>query len=567
MLSHLDDAASLNPRTVGAKAAWLAAGRRAGLPVLPGVVVHSAAGRPALAAGAAELGTRGSGRARLTALGVPIDPALHDALVRAVRPFGTRLVARSSSPLEGDGRWAGAFTSYVDVCPEDLGVAVAGCWASALAPDPLERARLTGSEPVDLAPAVLVQPAIAADTGGSAVVDGDGLRVMAVRGSPAPLLQGWDPGVVGHVAVDGTIDGDGLRTLVGMSVDALAETLLRAVTETRATAIEWAVVAGRPVILQLSRPANPEPAAADDVSGLLEGASFADRERLARMAAVIRRAPGPLGSALILPWALGEGPVLVSTVRPEPLDDHVPPDRRLAAAIRLAERLTAAAWAEPDDAPGDASRRASEAVAALRGPDPVAAAAILAARPAPDPTVAAAVWGAVEHVVVALVDAMGAADRDTAWALSPEQAAAALAGDAAAPGRLPRVDQWLPFQASVVLATGERRVGMPSGPGIGVGRVSIVGDVREVRRAGRRDVVLAPRPLPHLAPWLWDAAAVVTTGGGPGAHLFESARALGIPAVSGLAVDDELASRLAHGDAEWVMAVDGTAGTVSFAAW
>ena len=71
-------------------------------------------------------------------------------------------------------------------------------------------------------------------------------------------------------------------------------------------------------------------------------------------------------------------------------------------------------------------------------------------------------------------------------------------------------------------------------------------------------MLVAPRPLPHLAPLLWDAAAVVTTGGGPGAHLFESARALGIPAVSGLAVDDELASRLAHGDAGWVMAVDGT---------
>ena len=375
---------------------------------------------------------------------------------------------------------------------------------------------LVGCDPVDLAPAVLVQPAIAADAGGSAVVDGDGLRVMAIRGSPAPLLQGWDPGVVGQVAVDGSIDGDGLRTLVGTSVHALAEALLRAVTETRATAIEWAVVAGRPVILQLSRPAFPEPPAADDVPGILEGAS----------SRIASGWPGWQPSSGVPPvrWEAhsscrGRSGKVLHRHRPcvpEPLDDHVPPDRGLAAAHPPCRAPDRGGMGRRTTAPGDASRRAREAVATLRGPDPVAAAAILAARPAPDPTVGAAVWGAVEHVVAALVGAMGAPDRDTAWTLTPEQAAAALEGDAAAPTRLPRVDPWLPFQASVVLATGERRVGIPSGPGIGVGRVSIVGDVREARRAGRRDVVFAPRPLPHLAPWLWDAAAIVTTGGGPG---------------------------------------------------
>jgi phosphoenolpyruvate-protein kinase (PTS system EI component) len=66
---------------------------------------------------------------------------------------------------------------------------------------------------------------------------------------------------------------------------------------------------------------------------------------------------------------------------------------------------------------------------------------------------------------------------------------------------------------------------------------------------------------------LWDAAAVVTAGGGPGAHLFESARALGLPAVSGLGVDDFFAEILAGGSESWAMAVDGSAGSVAITPW
>jgi phosphoenolpyruvate synthase/pyruvate phosphate dikinase len=125
---------------------------------------------------------------------------------------------------------------------------------------------------------------------------------------------------------------------------------------------------------------------------------------------------------------------------------------------------------------------------------------------------------------------------------------------------------WLPFQVAVILASGERRVGAPSGPGLAAGRLAVVADATRPIAVDSRDVIVAPRPLPHLAPLLWDAAAIVTAGGGPGAHLFESARAIGLPAVSGIGRDDLLDTVLADPE-PWAIAVDGSAGTVAVTPW
>jgi phosphoenolpyruvate-protein kinase (PTS system EI component) len=78
---------------------------------------------------------------------------------------------------------------------------------------------------------------------------------------------------------------------------------------------------------------------------------------------------------------------------------------------------------------------------------------------------------------------------------------------------------------------------------------------------------MAPYPLPHLAALLWDAAAIVTTGGGPAAHLFESARALGIPAVAAIHLDEGLGSDFTEGEGRFALAVDGSAGSVFATEW
>jgi phosphoenolpyruvate-protein kinase (PTS system EI component) len=66
-------------------------------------------------------------------------------------------------------------------------------------------------------------------------------------------------------------------------------------------------------------------------------------------------------------------------------------------------------------------------------------------------------------------------------------------------------------------------------------------------------VIVASQPIPNLAPLLWDAAGLVTESGSPAAHLFESARALRVPAVCGVS--------LPPGD--HIVAVDGHAGVVA----
>src|SRR5690606_26889485 len=152
-LVDLDEPAALDPAVVGAKAARLAAARRLGLPALPGVVVPMAAARPVRETAVQALAD-GSGAARLAVMRATVDAGLTDRLRARAAEFGYPVVARSSSPLDDDPRWAGAFSSLLDVHAEDLATAVRGCWGSAYAVDPLERAAQTGVAVADLAVAV-----------------------------------------------------------------------------------------------------------------------------------------------------------------------------------------------------------------------------------------------------------------------------------------------------------------------------------------------------------------------------------------------------------------------------
>jgi phosphoenolpyruvate-protein kinase (PTS system EI component) len=73
-------------------------------------------------------------------------------------------------------------------------------------------------------------------------------------------------------------------------------------------------------------------------------------------------------------------------------------------------------------------------------------------------------------------------------------------------------------------------------------------------------VLVTRWPLPHLAPLLWGASALVSFGGSPGAHLVEVARSLAIPAVVGCAATEHLGHT---GRVVPLVAVDGDAGTVA----
>jgi phosphohistidine swiveling domain-containing protein len=196
-------------RLVGAKAARLAWATAAGLAVLPGWVVPAAEARPALGAGAAAVRQGRAAAARRAVLAHRLDERLAAELREAVAGLGGRVIARSSSPLEGDPRWSGAFSSVAEVGPDDVVAAVRSCWASAFAVDPLQRLEACGLPPEALELGVLLQPEIRPVAGGVArVAPAAGARtaeviVEGVLGHPGALLSGWAEGASARVRVPG----------------------------------------------------------------------------------------------------------------------------------------------------------------------------------------------------------------------------------------------------------------------------------------------------------------------------------------------------------------------------
>jgi Pyruvate phosphate dikinase, AMP/ATP-binding domain/PEP-utilising enzyme, mobile domain len=253
--------------TAGAKAARLSAAARAGLPVLPGWVVPCAEAHPALSAAATAVSRGDPAAARRAALSCPLDPALGTELTAAVAELGGQAIVRSSSPLERDPRWSGAFSSIAEVGADDATTAVRSCWAAAFAADPLARLRACGLSPEAMQLGIVIQPELRPDAGGTARVttrarsgdqawrDGD-LEVEAegVAGHPGPLLAGWAEGV----------SGPGLANLIGVrlagQVARLAARVFRLLGD---DTIEWAVQDGTVWLLQSGMSGGRSGASAD----------------------------------------------------------------------------------------------------------------------------------------------------------------------------------------------------------------------------------------------------------------------------------------------------------------
>ena len=544
-LPSLDDPACLLPSMAGAKGAWLARGRAAGLPVLDGVVVPADWSTPHLDLGAEAVTRRGSGGARLEVSGTPLAPSRARAVVDASARLGQRLVVRSSSVLEGGAEWAGAFTSYLDITPDQTPKAVTGCWASAFGVSTLDRHAAAGIPPQSAPMAVVIQPHLSPDAGGTARLEGDTVVIVAVEGSPAPLVQGWEPGLAAVAGPDGSMEGAALGLLGSGLVERVAAVLREAQRTTGATVCEWASTDQAVHLLQLASPPST-PASARSPS--IPVVHHPDAPRLARL---VSRHPGPLGEALVLPWATGHPSGRLD--EPGPID--VEPERAWEEAGRIATSLTTEAWELP---PHEAREAARRSLSELRGPDPGPALARLARLVQPDRDTARRVLSLLATVRSALAQRGAVTWPESAWYLEPEQVATGLAGG---PGKRDRFgfDRWEPFLAAVTVGVGGSAAGVAAAPGLGAGRMCwmVGGDLGVFRP---RDVIVAPRPTPDLAPLLWDAAALVTLGGGPGAHLFESARALAIPAVCGVRLEEVVGADPVTGS--HVLAVDGETGTV-----
>lgn len=258
-LISLDDPEALDPALVGRKAATLAAARQAGLPVLPGIVVAVGAGRAAVELGARTLEADGPGRARLAVDRCVVDGDLVARLEERAAELGDPLIVRSSTALDGDGRWSGAFTSVGDVRPTEVAGALRGCWSSIFRPDALKRFDLTGVAPRDVGMAVLVQRQLQPSCGGLAEVGDDGrVSIWAAAGAPGPLLAGLAAGVRGSIDAGATIDGGLDQLPVAASVLQSLAAACRAACEALGShRVEWAVESGQTWILQLDRGAEP----------------------------------------------------------------------------------------------------------------------------------------------------------------------------------------------------------------------------------------------------------------------------------------------------------------------
>jgi hypothetical protein len=229
---------------------------------------------------------------------------------------------------------------------------------------------------------------------------------------------------------------------------------------------------------------------------------------------VVTRAGGRLGDELVLPWALA------GLHDVAPVTAEAPPPDPLSVALELRDQLVAEVWGLPAEEGLAAARRC---MTEILGPDPSPALDRISRLRPPDPSRA----GRLLDLVRGLRAGSG----------------------------VPRVGvgRWEPFVAAVVLAAGTHHHGAVASPGIGSGVRCEIDDPGDLDGFSPRAVITTSHPIPNLAPLLWDAAGIVTATGSPAAHLFESARALGIPAVCGVELPE----------GEQVVAVDGHNGVVA----
>jgi rifampicin phosphotransferase len=557
-LLSLQSEGSLDPARVGGKAARLAAALSAHLPVLPGLVVPVGADGGILEAAAAQVASSGLHAARFTVMG-STTPDLSD-LADALRALGDDLVVRSSSPLEEAAEYSGVFTSYIGVTPDEAATAVRGVWASALT----DAGHAAEQDTPRMA--VLVQPRVEPTVSGTAQVTGDGgVTILTVRGSPAPLLSGWARGDAAIVDAAGGATGPAL-TLASAAVIAEVATLLRKVQATLGDdLIEWAATGAGVVLLQAKRAARP-PAVAASVHEH-EPAMAAEAAGVARL---VHAFAGSLGEELMLPVLLtGVGPASTAPLLPglsgnRPAVTPAAAGTAWVAAQAVARALRARAWRDVEPT----GRDAAEVLANLRSGDVGSALERLASTVPSSAEDLSALLVALGTVVAWLRQEGAVSGADEVWAMSAAEVGQTLASAAPGAGAGQRRDarrrallRWEPFIHTAVAGTGNVLLGEAVSGGSGAGVAVVVRGLPTDTVHLPRMVVVAPHPIPQLAPLLWGASGLVTAGGSAAAHLVEVARSRGVPAVIGC--DEAQLFGLLDGAAPFpLVAVDGDAGRV-----
>ena len=551
-LVWLDEADAQNPALVGAKASRLAAARSRGLPVLNGFAVPVDVSFPAIAEGEATLGSRNSGAARTSVYNHEAPP-LFSELAGAAQKLGDSLVVRSSSRAESEGIWAGAFASYANLRPEEVALGVVGCWASVFSPDALKRAAVTGMQPGKIGMAVLIQPELQAAYGGVATLGDSGeVLVAGTLGHHAGIVAGWERGHTAVVTEKGAVQPDDTSPLSTGLLSAVA-TLTRETSEkTGCNHIEWATgESGELFLLQAQPKSDPRRTAAhrqapDPTS---EGEPWLDG--VVRM---MIRYPGPVGERFVWPWAIG-----IDHLSPAPGEPTNKTAAILAAEIReSAARLMSQRWGELEPI------TAEQAWSAFRNSDSSLMHKLISRHPSVDRALATEHLQKLQELAQTLVDGGVIPHADWMWRLDPDAVDQPPTGQES-PIRRIGIGPWDPFLYSVIASQGKSISGYPAAGGWGAGRLRLIRNADDAACFAPREVVAAVHPLNNLAPLVWNASGLITAEGSPGAHLFEVADWLGVPAVWGVDVRKwvgDTARRSGQGE-DPIVAVDGNLGRVS----
>lgn len=485
----LDDPGAIDVDASGAKGAGIARAKAAGFPVLDGFVIAPRCSEPALARAVEVLEPRGTGGARMTIIGHELDDELLADISVHAEALEPPLIVRSSSVLEGSGEWSGAFTSVPEIMRDEIGQATKSVWATTFSIEVLERFEEAGLEPGSAAMGVLVQPEIKPDYGGAAIVDAAGtVKIDAVKGSPADLMAGW---VAGTRAVfeEGVLRGNDAIELMGEEmVMSIAELALRVKSELDHNLIEWAIVDGQVILLQVQDSAVHEVEEAMVIPAALSHPFALDFVKYTH------DYPGALGDELVLGWR--SAAPNITAIPFTPTGDR---DATLHQAKSMAATLLAQAWGESEES---AVAHADLVLRRMRSDRPNESIEVLRDLHSIDEDLAAQLLGIADHLIAT-------ADRTGRRGL----------------------DRWEPVLAGVVALQGEVHEGEPSVGGVGAGRLVWIANSKDTSHVRPRDIIVTQYPLQNYSPLLWDAAGVITIGGAPTAHLFEVARSLTVPAV------------------------------------